>query len=79
MGNKKKNKFTQIVAVAFSFYKCKCEIFLMTANAMCLRIKVAQLNTLRKEITGIDLYLVGLLGTPFDLIRWKMKTQIYVN
>ena len=52
MGNKKKKiweikrrknvrKFLQLHA--FSFFKCK---FLMTAKAMCLRIKVAQLNSL---------------------------------
>ena len=55
MGNKKKT-LTQIVALhAFSFFKCKFEKFLMTAKTMCLRIKVAQLNTLSvgKVITGI--------------------------
>ena len=59
MGNKKKKKFTQIVAVARFLikknFKCKFEKFLMTTKAMCLHIKVAQLNNLSvgKEITGI--------------------------
>ena len=60
MGNTKKKweiknlrKLSQLHA--FSFFKCKFEKFLMTAKAMCLRIKVAHLNTLSvgKEITGI--------------------------
>ena len=64
IGNKKKKKWelkrrrnlrklSQLHA--FSFFKCKFEKFLMTAKAMCLHIKVAQLNTLsvEKEITGI--------------------------
>ena len=64
MGNKKKKKYeikrrrhlrTLSQLHAFSFFKCKFEKCLMTAKAMCLRIKVAQLNTLSvgKEITGI--------------------------
>ena len=52
MGIKKKKTFTQIVAVGGFLIFPKC---LMTAKAMCLRIKVAQLNSLSvgKEITGI--------------------------
>ena len=49
---KKKKTFTQIVAVGRFLILQK---ILMTAKAMCLRIKVAQLNSLSvgKEITGI--------------------------
>ena len=76
MGSKKKKKWeikrrTNLRKLsqlrAFSVFKCKFEKFLMTAKHMCLRIKVAQLNNLSvgKEITGIDIYLVGLLGTIF--------------
>ena len=55
MGNKKKKnweikrrrKLRKLLQLhAFSFFKCKFEKFLMNAKAMCLRIKVAQLNTL---------------------------------
>ena len=47
MRNKKKKKFTQVVAVArFLFSNANFEKFLMTAKAMCLRIKVAQVNSL---------------------------------
>ena len=52
MGIKKKKTFTQIIAVGrFLFF----QKFIMTAKAMCLRIKVAQLNRLSvgKELTGI--------------------------
>ena len=55
MGNKKKKweikrrtnvrKLSQLQA--FSFFKCKFAKFLMTAKAMCLHIKVAQLNIIR--------------------------------
>ena len=52
MGIIKKKTFMQIVAVGrfLSFQKV-----LMTVKAMCLRIKVAQLNSLSvgKEITGM--------------------------
>ena len=60
MGIKKKKTFRQIVAVGRFpiFHK-----FLMTAKAMCLRIKVAQLNSLSvgKEITGIPSRPTGIL------------------
>ena len=58
MENKKKKKWeikrrTKLCKLsqlhAFSFFKCKFEKFLMTAKAMCLSIKVAQLNTFRLE------------------------------
>ena len=61
MGIKKKKTFTQIVAVGRFLICQKC---LITANAMCLRIKVAQLNSLSagKEITGI-------LGRPTGILQ----------
>ena len=63
---------------AFPFFKCKFLKFLMNAKAMCLRIKVAQLNTLSvaKEMTCIP---SRPTGYRFLLMRWKMKTQSYVN
>ena len=60
MGIKKKKTFTQIVAVGrfLIFQKCR-----MTAKAMCLRIKVTQLNILSvgQEITGIPSRPTGIL------------------
>ena len=58
----------------FVFLKCKFETFLMTVKAMCLRIQVAELNTL-----SVEKELHAYLGR--FLMRWKiqMKTQIYVN
>ena len=66
MGNIKKKKWerkrikslrklSQLHAFSLTFFKCKFEKFLMTTKAMCLHIKVAQLNTLSvgTEITGI--------------------------
>ena len=56
MGNKKKKKLRKLSQLhAFSFFKCIFKKFVTTAKATCLRIKVAQLNTLSvgKEITGI--------------------------
>ena len=77
-------KCTQIVAVArflINVFKCKFEKFLMNTKAMCLYIKVAQLATLSvgKESTGIGLVGLPGRGLPVFLMRWKMKTQIYVN
>ena len=64
MGNKKKTILRKLSQLhAFSFFKCKCETFLTAAKAMCLCIKVAQLNTLSvgKEITGIPSRPTGYL------------------
>ena len=60
MGIKKKKTFTQIVAVGRFLIFQK---FLMTAKAMCLRIKVAQLNSLSvgKVVTGIPSRPTGIL------------------
>ena len=60
MGIKKKKTFTQIVAVGRFLIFQK---FLMTAKTLCLRIKVAQLNSLSvgKEITGIPSRPTGIL------------------
>ena len=57
---KKKKTFTQIVAVGRFLIFQK---IIMTAKAMCLRIKVAQLNSLSvgKEITGIPSRSTGIL------------------
>ena len=64
MGNKKKKTLRKLSQLhAFSFFKCKFEKFLMTAKAMCLRIKVAQLNSISvgKEITGVPSRPTGIL------------------
>ena len=61
MGIKKKKTFTQIVAVGRFLIFQKC---LITAKEMCLRIKVAQSNSLSvgKEIsTGIPSRPTGIL------------------
>ena len=58
MGIKKKKTFTQIVAVGRFLIFQK---FLMTAKAMRLRIKVAQLKSFAWKINLIQTYLVGLL------------------
>ena len=51
--NENLGKLSQLHVFVFS--KCKFDKFLMTVEAMCLRIKVAELNTLSvgKGITGI--------------------------
>ena len=60
MGIKMKKTFTQIVAVGCFL---TFQNILMTAKAMCLCIKVAQLNSLSvgKEITGISSRPTGIL------------------
>ena len=69
MGIKKKKTFTQIVAVGrfLIFQKIR-----MTAKEMCLRIKVAQLNSLSvgKEITVIPSRPTGILQhlEVFDIL-----------
>ena len=60
MGIKKKKIFTQIVAIGHFLIFQKC---IMTAKAMCMRIIVAELNSISvgKEITGIPSRPTGIL------------------
>ena len=77
MGNKKKKKWeirrrkslcklSQLHA--FSVFKCKFEKFLLTAKAMCLRIKVAQLNTFRLEKFCVHMVLFRFKGQSWKAV-----------
>ena len=72
MGNKKRRntnlgKLFQLHV--FLFFKCKFEKFLMNVKAMCLCIKVAELNTL-----SVGKGIPGIPSTVFSM-RWKIQMK----